>query len=165
MTSEKTVSAEEARNAVQDMSRRTALLHMSYARTLVDALGEERGKELIKKAIKDYGTKVGERTRQRVEAMGLEPTIENFRAGSDLSPLGFDHRGAEVDGERRAQALGCVLAEIWREYGEEELGGLYCLVDPAKVQAYDPEWTMVHTKKVPDGAEYCELVMRPLKNA
>lgn len=156
------VSADEASKAVQDMSRRVGLLHLCYARTLVDELGEEKGKELIEKAIWDYGTRVGERTRKRVEAMGLEPTVENFGRGSDLSPLGFDHRIAKVDGEPRRQSFGCVLAQVWREYGEDELGGLYCLVDPSKMQAYDPQWTLVHTKKIPDGDECCELVVRPV---
>ena len=154
----------EAEQAVHDMTRRVALLHLSYARTLVEELGEERGRELIKQAIRDYGTKVGERTRARVEEMGLEPTVENFRKGSDLSPLGFDHRKAVVDGEPRVQSFGCVLAQVWREYDEDELGGLYCLVDPAKMQAYDSDWTMVHTKKIPDGDEYCELAVRRIES-
>ena len=94
--------------------------------------------------------------------MGLEPILENFSKGSDLSPLGFDHRQAIVDGEPRTQYFGCVLAEVWREYGEDELGGLYCLVDPSKMQAYDPHWTLVHTKKIPDGDEYCEITARPV---
>jgi hypothetical protein len=155
------VSAEEARQAVEDMSRRVALLHICYARTLVEELGEEMGRELIKKAIWEYGTRIGLRTRERVDAMGLEPTVENFSKGSDLSPIGFDHRPAVVDGERRIQSFGCVMAEVWNEYDEEALGGLYCLVDPSKMQAYDPRYTMVHTKKIPDGCEYCELAVRP----
>jgi hypothetical protein len=156
------VSAEEARRAVGDMTRRVALLHMCYARTLADELGQERAGDLIKKAIVDYGTKIGERIRKRVEAMGLPPTLENFEKGSDLSPIGFDTSQAVVDGEPRRQSSGCVLAEVWAEYGEEELGRQYCLVDPAKMQAYDPRWTMVHTKRIPDGFDYCEIAVRPV---
>jgi hypothetical protein len=158
----KLVPAEEARKAVEDMTRRVGLLHMCYARTLVDELGREKGRDLIKKAIWDYGTKIGHRTRQRVEALGLEPTIENFGKGGDLSAIGFDHVEVVVEGERRVQSLGCAMAEVWHEYGEDELGGLYCLVDPAKMQAYDPDWTWVHTKKIPNGDECCELTIRPL---
>ena len=66
-----------------------------------------------------------------------------------------------MEGEERQQSLGCALADVWREYGEEALGGLYCLVDPAKMQAYDPEWTMVHVKKIPNGDECCEIAVRP----
>ena len=156
-----TVSAEDARQAVEDVSRRVGLLHICYARTLVEELGEEKGRELIKKAVWEYGTRIGLRTRERVEGLGLEPTVQNFSKGSDLSPIGFDHRPTVVEGEHRIQSFGCVMAEIWQEYNEEDLGGLYCLVDPAKMQAYDPSYTLVHTKKIPDGCEYCELAVRP----
>lgn len=156
------IPSDQARRAVQDMTRRVGLLHMCYARTLVDELGDEKGRELIKKAIWSYGTKIGERTRGRVEAIGLEPTLENMGKGGDLSPIGFDHREVIVEGETRTQSLSCAMAEIWQEYGEENLGGLYCLVDPAKMQSYDPHWTWVHTRKIPDGEPYCELVVRPV---
>jgi hypothetical protein len=158
---EAVVAMDEARQAVQDMARRVGLLHICYARTLVDELGEEKGRELIGRAIWDYGTRIGQRTRERVMAQGLEPTVENFNQGSDLSPIGFEQRKIVVEGEERHQSLGCALADVWQEYGEEALGGLYCLVDPAKMQAYDPEWTMVHTKKIPNGDECCEIAVRP----
>jgi hypothetical protein len=159
---QKRVSAAEARKAVRDISRRVGLLHMCYARTLVNELGEERGRELIKKAIWDYGTKIGERVRERVVAMGLEPTLENMGKGSDLSPIGFDHRSVEVDGEPRDQFLDCALAEPWMTYDEQELGGLYCLVDPAKTQAYNPNYTMVHVFKILNGHPHCEIAIRPV---
>ncbi len=69
---------------------------------------------------------------------------------------------AVVDDEPRSQTFACALAELWREYGEEALGGLYCLVDPAKMQAYAPGWTMAHTRKIPDGDECCEFAVRPV---
>ena len=156
-----TVSADEARGAIEAMSRRVGLLHLCYARTLVRELGEARGRELIEQSIWDYGTEVGLATRQRVEDLGLDPTPANMGAGSDLSPLGFDHRRATVDGEPRIQSMSCALADVWREYGEEDLGQLYCLVDPAKMQAYAPELTLVHTKRIPLGDECCELAVRP----
>jgi hypothetical protein len=108
------VPANEARQAVEDMTRRVGLLHICFARMLVDELGEEKGRELIEKAIWEYGTRIGRSTRARVLALGLEPTPENFGKGSDLSPLGFDHRVITVDGEQRQQSLGCAMAEVWR---------------------------------------------------
>jgi hypothetical protein len=155
-----TVPRGEAEQAVEDIVRRLALLHQSYARVLVEALGEEQGTALVREAIRLYGTRVGERTRARVIARGIEPTIANMRQGSDLSPLGFVSEEVVVEGERRTRNRRCVLAETWHEYGEDALGSLYCLVDPAKAQAYDPAWTMVHTLKIPDGAPYCEMALR-----
>jgi len=87
-----------------------------------------------------------------------------MQSASDLSPIGFDTDGATVQGERRSRTHNCAIAEIWNEYGETELGGLYCLVDPAKMQAYDPHWTMVHIKKVTEGDDYCEIATRPVES-
>ncbi|NIM98563.1 MAG: hypothetical protein GTO24_10925, partial [candidate division Zixibacteria bacterium] len=47
----KTIPVEEALNQIHLALRRTALLYHFFAKTLVDELGEERGKRLIQKAI------------------------------------------------------------------------------------------------------------------
>ena len=158
---EEMISVDEARQAVEDMSKRVALLHLSYALALVEELGEERGKALIRRAIWDYGTRIGQRIKARVEAMGLEPTVANFDKGSDLSPIGFPSQSVTVDGEQRSRSFRCAMAEVWKEYGEQALGSLYCMVDPAKMQGYDPHWTMAHTSRISKGHDYCEFAVRP----
>jgi len=159
---EATVGLDEARDAVEKIARRLGLLHLCFARAAVDELGEAQGRELIKKAIWAYGTYIGQETRERVIAQGLEPTPENFGRGSDLSPIGFNHGTTTVDGEELLLSFGCAMADVWREHGEEDLGGLYCLVDPAKMQAYDPDWTMVHIWKIPEGDDCCRIAVRPV---
>ncbi|GAI30170.1 unnamed protein product, partial [marine sediment metagenome] len=44
---------------------------------------------------------------------------------------------------------------------KDDLGRIYCYVDPASTMAYNPEFKIVHTKAVPDGDEFCELALRP----
>ncbi len=74
--------------AGRSMARRLALLHMAYARTLVDALGDEAGQALIRRAIAAYGAHVGERVRRSVEALGqLDPG--QLRRGDDVPPSLF----------------------------------------------------------------------------
>ena len=58
--SQETVALEEARGQVSKVCRRLGLLHLSFAKTLVEELGEKKGKQLVLKAIKDYGTRIGE---------------------------------------------------------------------------------------------------------
>lgn len=161
---EETISLEEAKRQVELTSQRIGLLHLSFAKTIVDELGEEKGKKLILKAIKDYGRKCGERVKKGVVAQGLELTPENYGAGGTGSLPKFGmHEGrevVEVDGEKRVRAYGCVMAKIWREYGEEELGRFYCYIDPAKYMAYNPNFKLVHIKAMPDGDDYCELTVR-----
>ncbi len=38
---------------------------------------------------------------------------------------------------------------------------MYCYVDPASVMAFNPGIKLIHTRAVPGGDAYCELVMRP----
>jgi len=138
---------------------------LSFARTLVDELGEKKGKELIMKAIKDYGKRVGKEVREGVIDQRLDPVPENYGAGksSDLPEFGM-HEGREaleVDGEKRVRVYGCTMAKVWNEYGENELGRLYCYVDPAKYMAFNPDFKLIHIKALPDGDAYCELTVRP----
>jgi hypothetical protein len=67
----------------------------------------------------------------------------------------------EVDGERRIRLFGCVMARIWKEYGEEKLGSLYCYVDLAKYMAFNPNFKLTHLRALPHGDEYCELAVKP----
>ena len=163
---EETVPLHEARRAIASASRRIGLLHISYAKTLVEELGEEKGRALIAKAIKDFGIRIGEKTKKEVLDQGLEPTAENFTAGKSYAiPKipGMHDRifPAIVEGEQRIIAHGCVLAKVWREYKEEKLGRLYCYMDVAKMMAYNSNYKLVHTKAIPDGYDRCELVIRP----
>jgi len=160
MSSQK-IPVKEARVYIENVSRRIALLHLAYARTIVDELGEEEGLELIAKAIRLYGKLIGEEVRKRVVNKGLEPTVENWSHGEDIPSFGM-HEKIEyttVGNELRVRAYGCVLAKVWREYGEERLGRMYCYVDPVKYITYDPNYKLVHLKTMPDGYEYCEFVV------
>lgn len=167
MSAEKqeSISRDEAKKEVEITSRRIALLHLSYAKTLIEELGEEKGTELIMKAIKDYGIRIGERTRKEVLDQGLEASPENFARGEHFRVPRFgmheEHKMLEVEGELRIRAYGCVLGKLWKEYEEEKLGRLYCYVDPAKYMAYNPNYKLIHIKALPDGDDCCELTVRP----
>ncbi len=160
-TGKETVALEEAKEQVRKVCVRLGLLHLSFAKTLVDELGEEKGKQLILKAIKDYGVRIGEEAKSNAASQGLDNNIANFIG--DLPSYGMHDRSerVEVDGETRRRVYGCVMAEVWNESGEGELGRLYCYVDPAKYMAFNPKFKLIHTKALPDGDEYCELVVRP----
>jgi len=135
MTSEESdfVSLEDAKKQVAIVARRIALLHLAYAKTLVKEFGEEKGRKLILKAIKDYGIWIGEKIK---------------RGEPDLSKYGVHERieWVEVHGEKRIRVYGCALAKEWKELGENSLGRLYCLVDLAKSMDVDSMEKVAHTK-------------------
>ncbi len=159
--SKETVTLDEAREQVRRVSARLGLLYLSFARTLVDELGNKKGKELILKAIKDYGTRIGGKARAEVMAQGLDNTPANFKEDLPLYGMHEGREVIEVDGETRSRAYGCVMAKVWNELGENELGRFYCYVDAAKYMGFNPNFKLIHTKALPDGDEYCELAVRP----
>ena len=160
---EELISLEEAKQEVALVCRRLGLLHLSFAEVLVKELGEEKGKKVIARAVKEYGKKIGERKREMAIDQGLALTLENLGKFRDLPKFGMHDRREEVEieGEKRTRAYGCVMAKVWREYGKDALGRIYCYVDPAKTMAFNPECKLIHTKALPDGDDFCELVTRP----
>ncbi len=150
MTFEKAsvVSLEEAEKQVEIVARRIALLHLAYARTLVEEFGEEGGRRLILKAIKDYGKRIGEKIKKG------EPDLPKYGVHEKVEWV-------DLDGEKRARVYGCALSKEWDDWGENSLGRLYCHVDPAKSMSVDSMEKVGHVKAVPDGDEYCELAFRP----
>jgi len=164
MDSDQKIPLEEAAYEVKLASRRIALLHLAFARTAFKRLGPEEARRFVVDAIKVYGKTVGREVREAVIAQGLEPVPANYGVGNSRSLPRFGmHSGSEVvdvDGKERLRAYGCAMASVWAEYGEEALGRLYCLVDPAKYMAFNPEFTLAHTKALPDGDPYCEFCTR-----
>ena len=51
-------------------------------------------------------------------------------------------------------------APISQAHGQEALGRLYCLIDVAKMMAYNPAYKVIHLQAELDGDPYCELVTR-----
>jgi len=157
------IDPEEASRALASVSRRIALLHLAYAQAIMKELGPEQGTRLISEAIKDYALKIGEKTKTEVEAQGLEATPENFEKGPSyaLPKIPGMHSGWEVvkdtQGRKKLRAHGCILGEVWKEYGAEKLGRLYCFMDTAKYMGYNPHYKLVHHQAVPEGDECCEF--------
>ena len=163
MEKKEMIPKDEAFSQLKSMITRTALIHYAFTKTIIDELGKEKGKELAKKAIRLYGEMVGKKVREKTLAKGLPTLSENFQ--DDLPALGWASREKViVDGEKRARVHTCYLAEAWKELGVPEIGRLYCFVDQAKYEAYNPELECVHTKNVLDGDPYCELAVRTKKS-
>jgi len=157
------IPIEEAKEQVALASRRIGLLHLAFAEVLVERLGPAEGKRMVTRAIKEYGRVIGEKKKERALEGGMDLGPECFRALSDLPSLGMHERieEVEVEGERRIRAHGCVMGTVFNDMGKGELGGCYCVVDPASSMAFNPDYKLVQLKSLPDGDPYCELVMRP----
>jgi hypothetical protein len=132
---EEMVPLSEAENEVKVTAQRLALLHLSYAKTLVDRFGWDEGKQLVLDSIKRYSEYVSERTKEGHQS---------------LPKYGFWER-------REGKPPLCELGKIMLEYGEPEIGAMYCLIDPGKVMSADPDEKMIHTMCMILGDDHCEF--------
>jgi predicted hydrocarbon binding protein len=162
------ITVEECTDEVKLMARRLGLLHYYFSQAIVDRLGEEEGKALIKEAIWAYGRHCGAAVRAGVEAMGLPLTDENYGRVRDLPKYGWEVETVTLDsGEVRPIAAFCPIAATLKELGPRgmELGRLYCYVDQAKYEAYNPDMEFIHTKNLLDGDSYCEFLVQPAESS
>lgn len=161
--SEDMIPVREAKEQVALACRRLGLLQLAFAEVLVDQLGPKEGERVLAKAIKEYGRLIGEKKRERALERGMDLSPQSFRALSDLPSFGMHDRVEEVvvAGEKRIRAYGCVMGTVWNDFGKGELGGCYCLVDPASSMAFNPDYKLVQIKALPAGDPFCELVIRP----
>ncbi len=152
----------DAVKAVALTCRRLGMLHIAFAATLVKELGKKKGEELARKAIKEYARMIGEKKKEIALKQGWKLTKENLRKLSDLPAFGMHDRREEVvvDGENRHRSYGCAMSKVWHEYGQDQLGRIYCYVDPASAMTFNPDFKNVHTRAVPDGDPFCELTYR-----
>ena len=163
----KVVPIDEVKQALQSICRRLGLIHLEYAKAIVEELGEEKGIKLISRAIRNYGSKIGEKTKEEVLMKGLEASPENFNKGDTYRvpsiPGGLHEtrKIVKVDGKERFCSTGCIVAKVWQEEGEEKLGRLYCYMDVAKYMAFNPNYKYVHIKAIPDGDDCCEMGIKP----
>ncbi|MFP4051434.1 MAG: L-2-amino-thiazoline-4-carboxylic acid hydrolase [Thermoplasmata archaeon] len=159
--SQEEIPVEKADEEVELVSKRLAFLHLCYAKTLTEELGEKKGKELILKTIKRYGKEIGKRRRKEIEEKGMEPTADNFGEGDVLRIPRFGmHTELKTNEKGNMELYGCTMGKFWKEEGEEELGRLYCYVDPAKYLGYNEKYIQIHEKAIPAGDEYCEFCVR-----
>lgn len=135
------ISREEALIAIEGALSRIALLHVSFSKTIIDELGEEKGKNLIIKSIIEYGHRMVGRVKKALPGLtelGLYEEVGMTKEGVDYSK-------------------GCALAKVFREQDAMDVGYLYCYVDPAKAMAWDLDAKIVHLTSQACGDEDCKV--------
>ena len=110
--SPKMVSLEEARTQVKVVARRLALMHLAYARMLVDELGEAAAKDIVVKAMMEYGRLVGERNKSGGQDLPYFGLHEKYIYGEQeyLDTRELDLKEGQVFDWSRFKVKGCVLA-------------------------------------------------------
>lgn len=147
----KTYTYEEAAEEVRKLGRLFGLMFYHFANILVEEHGEERGRELVMEVVKRFGLDRAQRVKDQVQAMGLEPTLENYRKAADLPEIGWGGSTRESH---------CPFAEVWFEKGAADLCKLYCEVDVWKYVGYNPDIDVKRRSWVLEGDDDCRYEIR-----
>jgi hypothetical protein len=154
--SDKKVPLEEAMEQVRIVGTRLALMHLAYARVLVEEHGKGKGKDLIIKAMMAYGKLVGERKKAGQQDLPWYGFHDKYVYRDDAFVDTRDQPSKDFD-FAAYKVFGCILAKTFLEYGEPELGALYCYVDAAKSMAADPSSKLIHKACEVCGDEFCSF--------
>ncbi|MFX1300898.1 MAG: L-2-amino-thiazoline-4-carboxylic acid hydrolase [Promethearchaeota archaeon] len=144
------ISEKECMKQVRQLGNQVGLLFYHFAKKLVNEFGDKKGKRLILEAVRSYGTERGTAIREKVKNAGLELTLENFVKFSDLPAIGWEHTDEGT--------TYCCYAEVWMDRGVEDLGRLYCEVDFALIEAFNPKIRVKRIGSILDGDPCCKLV-------
>ena len=153
-----TMDREEARRNVIIMADRLARFYYWVTQHLIRELGEERAEAFLENVMRDYGIETGEIARRGVTEKGLEPTLDNYRHAGDLPSIGWDRERMESTPELTwSKVHYCPFAGAWksRYEGFERWARIYCRIDTAKYETYDPACSCVCEKNILDGDDYC----------
>lgn len=149
----------DAEAEVRRMAKLQALLYHLFARNLVEKYGEE-GREMVRRVIWEFGQVRGESVRERVQALGLPLSPNNYGKVPDLPSIGWERETVESH-ERlhRTRITYCPFAEMWEELGPEavELGRIFCEVDEAKYGAFNAELSFARPESMLCGGKCCDM--------
>lgn len=137
---------EEAAEQVRKLGRLIGLLFYHFSDLLSEEFGEERGKELVREAVKRFGLDRARQVREKVISMGLDPTLDNYSRAADLPEIGWGGPSRESH---------CPFAEVWFEKDAVDLCKLYCEVDIWKYVGYNPEIKVERKAWVLEGDRDC----------
>jgi hypothetical protein len=152
--------------ALQKMGRVFALLFGHLARAAVARCGAE-GRHAVIDGVMSFGRQRGRMIRERVLAQGLPLTVEHFYANHDLAHVnaGFDMTLVCRDWGGEALVTRCPFADVWREMQEPELGAIYCLVDVAMLEGYNPDLVLVRPTTILGGQPSCQFLWQRKEGA
>lgn len=130
----------------------------------VKALQEKNGVKtyaLFKELLYGLGVEIGRTTREKVDSLGLPPTIENFLKYSSMDRLGKTRFVRHFDFENKFYEISHdTQPDQGLEISDMEISRLFCYLDKAMLQGFSPELAQKHTSCLAMGSHSCRFVSR-----
>lgn len=117
----------------------------------------ESAQRLIIQTVRQYGLREGEKVRETVGSLGLEPNLDNFKRFNQSvtgRPVNItksaDHKGYDI--------CHCPIEVSDVKAQGTDLKRLACVLDIAMVEGYNPELVVNHSSCIRLGSGTCHYI-------
>ena len=143
-------------NSLKQLATHFAKLYINIAREVESRFGND-GKDAIREGLRNFSLERGRNIRKIVQSKNLPLNMDNYYGNFDnsLAEAGFNMNLDLRDWKAEGVVSHCPFAEIWKEMGEEELGRIYCEVDHAMLEGYNPELKLERPENILEGSNNC----------
>lgn len=142
-------------------ARHHAMLFALISRSVIERIGVERGEELVRRVVRQYGEERGGRMALAALDDGQILSMASFLAYGEWR-VGPDEEASErhvVGADVRSLVRRCPWHETWEAGDLMQYGRYYCLeIDAALVRGFNPALRLSVNRTLPNDGESCEFV-------
>jgi hypothetical protein len=121
-----------------------AALFSFVAKAVMQELGPDKGEELLKRGVEDFGRAMGRRIAATVKNLGKPLTFKNWLIYGYSDAVNFSLSPDLVNGDLVVKSGECTFWNAAREFGVGEYGKIFCkYVDHAILEGYNPDIKLV----------------------
>ena len=133
-----------------------AQLFACMAKHIIDELGPEKGEQLIKKAVEEFGRQRGSRIAERVKALGKPLSFKNWLTYTDIDSGNFPVSPRSENGDLLAPVTECSFNKAAEQWDMVDYSSLYCkYADYAILEGYNPDVKLVLEQRHATGKDHC----------
>lgn len=133
-----------------------AQLFACMSKQIIEELGPEKGEELIKKAVVNFGRQRGSRIAERVKAQGKPLSFKNWLTYTDIDSGNFPVSPKSENGDLLAPVTDCSFNKAAEQWDMVEYSSLYCkYADYAILEGYNPDVKLVLEQRHAKGKDHC----------
>ena len=134
----------------------TAQLFATMCKFIIEKLGEEEGKALIRKAVEYFGRQRGGRIAETVKQLGKPLSFKNWLTYTDIDSGNFPFKATIDNHDLVAKVGACSFVTAAEKWGLGEYAAIYCkYADFAILDGYNPDIKLVLEQRQKSGQNHC----------
>jgi len=134
-----------------------AQLFATFAKVVIEKLGEKQGEALIKEVVESYGRERGKRIAEIVKSKGKPLSFRNWLIYTDIAANNFQIKLPQIENNNLIANVGdCSFIKAAQKWDLGEYAKLYCkYADYAILDGYNPDIKLDLKTRHATGKDHC----------